>query len=173
MLPRDRAPPYPDRYATRKQSVNGGWTMSAEFDRYAPEYSSLLNDPLRDRFASDPVFFHRRKWMLIRDFFARRRVNPSNLSWLDVGCGQGELLRLAGGSFAQAAGCDPSSRMIQSCAEQQVYKQPSPAELPFPDRSFDFVTAVCVYHPVHGDGRPLLKELIQPVLMAAGLFCLL
>ena len=100
--------------------------MSTEFDRYASEYSTLLDDPLRDRFSSDPVFFHRRKWTLIREFLARRRVNPSNLRWLDVGCGQGELLSLAGSSFAQAVGCDPSSGMIQSCAAGKVYEQPSP-----------------------------------------------
>ncbi len=66
--------------------------MRPEFDQYAPEYSTLLNDPLRDRFTSDPVFFHRRKWMLIRDFFAQRRINSSKLRWLDVGCGQGRAL---------------------------------------------------------------------------------
>jgi SAM-dependent methyltransferase len=147
--------------------------MNAEFDQYATEYSHLLNDPLRDRFTSDPVFFHRRKWMLIRDFFALRKVNPSNLRWLDVGCGQGELLRLAGGSFAQAVGCDPSSGMIQSCPGEELYQQPSPAELPFPDHSFDFVTAVCVYHHVHGGDRALLTKSIQRVLKPGGLFCLI
>ena len=147
--------------------------MSAEFDQYATEYSHLLNDPLRDRFTSDPVFFHRRKWMLIRDFFAQRNVNPSNLRWLDVGSGQGELLRLAGGSFAQAVGCDPSSKMIQSCPGEEVYEQPSPAEFPFPDRSFDFITAVCVYHHVHGGDRALLTKSIQRVLKPGGLFCMI
>ena len=58
--------------------------LGVEFDRYAPEYSSLLNDPLRDRFASDPVFFHRRKWMLIRDFFAQlRSTKESDKNLLD------------------------------------------------------------------------------------------
>jgi len=111
--------------------------------------------------------------MLIRDFFAQRRINSSKLRWLDVGCGQGELLRLAGGSFAQAVGCDPSSGMIQSCADGEVYEQPSPVELPFPDRSFDFVTAVCVYHHVHGGDRALLTKSIKRVLKPGGLFCLI
>src|SRR5260370_13221471 len=121
--------------------------MNAEFDQYATEYSHLLNDPLRDRFTSDPVFFHRRKWMLIRDFFAQRRVNPSNLSWLDVGCGQGELLRLAGGSFAPAVGCDPSTAMVPSLPGEEVYEVPAPLELPVPHRSFDIFTAVWLFHP--------------------------
>ena len=147
--------------------------MNAEFDRYAPQYSALLSDPVRDRFASDPIFFHRRKWMLIRDFFSRFSMNSSQLRWLDVGCGQGELLALAGGAFANAAGCDPSSRMIQSCTSAKVYEQPSPTELPFPDRSFDFVTAVCVYHHVHGDDRKILTKSIDRVLKPGGVFCLI
>lgn len=145
----------------------------AEFDEYASEYSSLLNDPLRNRFASESGFFHRRKWMLIHDFFSQRRINPSNLNWLDVGCGQGELLKVAAPFFAKASGCDPSRGMIHSCAASDVYEQPSPAELPFPDRSFDFVTAVCVYHHVHGGDRALLTKSIQRVLRPGGLFCMI
>jgi SAM-dependent methyltransferase len=147
--------------------------MSIEFNRYAPEYSHLLQDPLRDLFASDAVFFHRRKWMLIRDFFAQHKVDCSRLNWLDVGCGQGDLLRLAGANFAQAVGCDPSGGMIQSCGSAQVFEQPSAAELPFPDNSFDFVTAVCVYHHVHGEDRALLTRSIYRILRPGGVFCMI
>ena len=70
--------------------------LSAEFDRYAPAYSSLLRDPIRDRFARDSSFFHLRKWILIREFLARQQLDPSRLSWLDAGCGEGDLLRLGG-----------------------------------------------------------------------------
>jgi hypothetical protein len=35
-----------------------------EFDRYAPSYAELLDDPLRNRFARDPIHFHRRKRIL-------------------------------------------------------------------------------------------------------------
>ncbi len=147
--------------------------MNPEFDQFAPEYSRLLDDPIRNQFTGDPAFFHHRKWMLIRDFFERQALDPSRMNWLDVGCGQGELLGLAAGSFAQAAGCDPSSRMIQSCANGKVYQQPSPAELPFPDGSFDFVTAVCVYHHVHGGDRALLTKSIRRVLRPGGVFCII
>ena len=147
--------------------------MISEFDRYAAEYSNLLSDPLRNRFAADPIYFHHRKWMLIRDFFAQHNMNSSQLSWLDVGCGQGELLSLAGGAFAQAAGCDPSTRMIGSCASAKVYEQLSSTELPFDDQSFDFVTAVCVYHHVHGADRELLTKSIDRVLRPGGVFCLI
>jgi hypothetical protein len=34
-----------------------------EFDRYAPSYAELLDDPLRNRFVQDPLRFHRRTEM--------------------------------------------------------------------------------------------------------------
>ena len=145
-----------------------------EFDAYAPAYARLLQDPVRDRFAGDSTFFHSRKWALIRDFLARRRLDPAALSWLDAGCGQGDLLRLAGWNFRRAEGCDPSRNMIASRGAPQVYEQPSPSELPFPDRSFDLVTAVCVYHHVHGsDNRGLLTQSVRRVLKPDGVFCLI
>ena len=144
--------------------------MSIEFDRYALEYSQLLEDPVRDLFASDAVFFHHRKWMLIRNFFAQQKVDCSRLSWLDVGCGQGDLLRLAGDNFAKAVGCDPSVKMIQCGGSAQVVEQPSAAKLPFADNSFDFVTAVCVYHHVHGEDRALLTRSIHRILRPGGVF---
>jgi SAM-dependent methyltransferase len=147
--------------------------MNPEFDQYASEYSRLLSDPLRDGFASDPAFFHRRKWMLICAYFAQKKLDPSKMSWLDVGCGQGDLLRLAGGSFSRALGCDPSSHMMRSSAQLDVHQQPSPTELPFADESFDFVTAVCVYHHVHGNDRTLLTQSIRRVLKPGGMLCVI
>ena len=147
--------------------------MTVEFDRYAPKYSDLLRDPTRDRFAAKALFFHRRKWMLIRDFFAKQKVAMSGLDWLDVGCGQGDLLGLAGADFRQAVGCDPSGGMIQSCGVARVVEQPSAGELPFPDKSFDFVTAVCVYHHVHGADRARLTQSIHRILRPGGVFCMI
>lgn len=147
--------------------------MSPEFDQYAAGYSSLLQDPIRNRFVNNSDFFHRRKWILIRDFLAQDKAAPSQLSWLDVGCGQGELLKLAGGEFARAVGCDPSTKMTEICAPVLIEQQQSPTELPFPDDCFDFVTAVCVYHHVHGDARTLLTKSIHRVLKPGGVFCVI
>ncbi len=36
-----------------------------EFDQYAPAYGDLLDDPIRNRFAQNPLHFHRRKWLLL------------------------------------------------------------------------------------------------------------
>ena len=148
--------------------------MNSEFDQYASSYSDLLSDPLRDRFAASEKFFHARKWALIRDFLKRSRRDPAALSWLDAGCGQGQLLDIAGSSFRQAVGCDPSQEMIGGATSgRQVHHQPSAAELPFPDESFDFVTAVCVFHHVHGADRTLLTDSIRRVLKPDGVFCMI
>ena len=147
--------------------------MKVEFDRFAPEYSHLLEDPVKDLFAPHTDFFHRKKWTVIQDFFAHQRMDCSRLSWLDVGCGQGDLLRLAGANFARAVGCDPSNGMIQSSGSARVIEQPSAGELPFPDGSFDFVTAVCVYHHVHGEDRTHLTRSIHRVLRPGGVFCMI
>src|SRR5215475_11561494 len=94
--------------------------VRVEFDDYADSYAELLNDPARNRFARDPLHFHRRKWLLIKRLLNRAGVNVATQRWLDVGCGQGELLELAGRNFAQATGCDPSASMLSSQASIEV-----------------------------------------------------
>jgi SAM-dependent methyltransferase len=144
-----------------------------EFDEYADSYSELLDDPIRNRFAHDPLHFHRRKWLLIERLLKRSGVTTRKQRWLDVGCGRGELLGLAGGNFAEAIGCDPSARMLSSSAPFRMQEQPSLVELPFGDSSVDFVTAVCVYHHVHGSARALLTSEIKRVLTPGGLCCII
>jgi SAM-dependent methyltransferase len=145
----------------------------AEFEKYAPAYSELLDDPARNRFARDPLHFHWRKWILIERFLRERGLTPQSLNWLDVGCGRGELLGLAGGNFHRAVGCDPSYGMLPSNSPFRVYEQRSQTELPFDDRSFDFVTVVCVMHHVPGDHRQKLMDDIQRVLRPGGLCCVI
>lgn len=89
--------------------------------------------------------------------------------WLDVGCGRGELLELAGGDFARAMGCDPSAGMLSSQGSVNVLRQPSAPELPFADRSVDFVTVVCVFHHIHGEARKGLSNEIRRVLTPGGM----
>ena len=144
-----------------------------EFDQYAASYAELLDDPIRNRFARDALHFHRRKWFLIERLLKSAGVAPVTLRWLDVGCGRGELLQLAGANFAQALGCDPSAGMLGSNASFRRIEQPSLVELPFGDGSVDFVTAVCVYHHVHGRSRMLLTNEIKRVLSPGGWCCII
>jgi ubiquinone/menaquinone biosynthesis C-methylase UbiE len=103
----------------------------------------------------------------------RAGVTVSTQKWLDVGCGRGELLEIAGSHFAQAIGCDPSAGMLSVDSSFRMHEQPSLVELPFEDNSVDFVTAVCVYHHVHGAARTLLTREIKRVLTPGGLCCII
>ena len=147
--------------------------LSPEFDLYAASYDALLEDPVRNRFARGTHYFHQRKWILIQDFLHRAGLNTSSLRWLDVGCGKGELLELAGSHFAWAGGCDPSAAMLGSNTCFEVRQQQSQIELPFDTGSADFVTAVCVYHHVPQAARKLLMNEIKRVLSPGGLACII
>jgi SAM-dependent methyltransferase len=147
--------------------------VQTEFDLYAPAYAELLDDPMRNKFAQDPLHFHLRKWRLIERLLTRAGITMNMQRWLDVGCGRGELLEIGGGNFAHAVGCDPSAGMLPSYSSFEMYEQPSLLELPFPDQSIDFVTAVCVYHHVHGAARTLLAREIKRVLTPGGLCCVI
>src|ERR1700733_14433894 len=97
-----------------------------EFDQFAATYEELLKDPIRDGFAGNPAFFHLRKRDLIRDYFKRGAVDTKSLSYLDVGCGKGELMSLLAADFGRVAGCDPSGGMLEAVhgVDVRVQKQP-------------------------------------------------
>jgi SAM-dependent methyltransferase len=143
------------------------------FDAYAADYDALIQDPIRDRFAESSRFFFERKLELIRDFFGRMKTDPRRLSWLDVGCGKGDLLRAGAASFKSAAGCDPSEAMLRSCTDLDVRKQPAPEALPFEDAAFDFITIICVYHHIAEERRELFTRETMRVLKPDGIVCVI
>src|SRR5213075_926803 len=109
----------------------------------------------------------------IREFFRRSGTPTERLAWLDIGCGQGELLRLGRRHFQSAMGCDPSNRMLDACRDLEARHQSSMESLPFDDAAFDFITAVCVYHHVPLDRRPVLAAETMRVLKPGGTFCII
>lgn len=120
-----------------------------EFDDYSHSYETLLQDPMRDRFGGGGSgFFHLRKRDVILAYFSSRGRSPKSLSWLDVGCGRGDLLRVLSSDFARAAGCDPSPEMLHYTSGIDVRVQEDLTRLPYDDGTFDFVSAVCVLHHV-------------------------
>src|SRR5215469_16541912 len=145
----------------------------AEFDRYAKNYDELLRDPIRETFALTTDFFHWRKWILIENFIRRHGLSPDKMAWLDVGCGKGELLTLGRSRFARVAGCDPSAEMMRDAAAIEIHQQNLPDSLPFADESFDFATAVCVYHHVNESSRGSLTSEIRRILRPHGMFCMI
>ncbi len=149
--------------------------MPAEFDEYSHDYEKLVTDPVRTSFGGGgSAFFYQRKMDLLLRFFRRRGLAPSQMSWLDVGCGRGELLELGRPHFLACAGCDPSSGMLSAAGSAiEVRPQTSPTGIPFDSQAFDLVTAVCVYHHVIPENRPKLTSEIRRVLKPGGMFVMI
>src|SRR5271155_5094484 len=144
-----------------------------EFDRYAEEYDKLLQDPIRDRFAPGSDFFFERKWLLLKEYMLSAQLEPRTASWLDVGCGRGELLQKGAGAFSEVCGCDVSPEMLDAPHGLNVVVQEDPTRLPYADQKFDLVTAVCVYHHVLPADRPGLTAEIARVLRPGGIACMI
>jgi SAM-dependent methyltransferase len=148
--------------------------MPDEFDQMAPRYEEMLSDPLRDRFtASNSDFFHLRKRDLIRDYFHSRGIDMRPSSYLDVGCGKGELLSLLRDDFAAVSGCDTSWRMLSCVRDTAVRLQLRSDQLPFETGVFDFISASCVYHHVPPSGRRALTAEVKRLLRPAGIFAII
>jgi SAM-dependent methyltransferase len=150
----------------------------SSFDNFAETYEDLLRDPIRTRFCADGNrFFHLRKCELIRDYYRRRAIDTRRLAMLDLGCGKGELLKLLGDDFAAAAGCDPSAEMLASgqlaAGGITARVQTAATTIPFEDKRFDLVTAVCVYHHVEPKLRDLLTAEARRVLKPGGVFAVI
>jgi SAM-dependent methyltransferase len=144
-----------------------------EFDRLAPEYKELLNDSVREYFAPGSEFFVSRKVDMLLGFAASQGIDTHQVTWLDVGCGQGDLLRAARHHFGRALGCDVSSGMIAECRDLDVVHQPDPTRLPFDDSSVDWITAVCIFHHVTPSERAPLIADISRVLRPGGIFAII
>jgi SAM-dependent methyltransferase len=63
--------------------------------------------------------------------------------------------------------------MIRGCADLPVRLQENPLAIPFPNESFEFATAVCVYHHVEPRDRAALTAEVRRVLTPGGLFVLI
>ena len=143
------------------------------FDDFAGNYAELIKDPIRDKFAATGDFFFKRKVQVILGFFRKAGIQSEKLDWLDIGCGQGDMLRAGLPFFRSSTGCDPSKGMLQACTGLQVRAQESLEQLPFDDASFDFLTAVCVYHHVPVDGRLQLTMEALRALKPGRTFCII
>jgi SAM-dependent methyltransferase len=147
--------------------------VSAEFDRLAGSYEELLKDPVRDYFAPGSDFFLTRKIEVLLDWARDAGLDTRQHTWVDVGCGKGQLLRAGRSHFAAIAGCDVSAAMTESAADIPIVAQPDPGAIPFADASADWVTAVCVYHHVPPEHRAALTVEIRRVLKPGGVFAMI
>lgn len=153
--------------------INEMENQDSEFDLLADNYEQMLADPLRSRFASSSEFFHRRKLEILRSHLTATGKSPSGLSWLDLGCGRGDLLRLGMTQFASACGCDVSAASLKYCQGITVREQKRADLIPFDPHSFDLITAACVYHHVVVSERLRLTQNVRSSLRPGGLFAII
>ena len=79
---------------------------------------------------------------------------------LDIGCGTGFVIGLLAETFDEVHGVDPTRAMldkVDTSAGNVTLHEGIAEELPFPDGSFDLVTAYSVLHHL-ADHRPALAE---------------
>ena len=91
---------------------------------------------------------------------------------LDVGCGEGQVARLAVGAGASlVVAVDPTDAQVVVAAERgggPVYGRASASSLPFTDASFDAVVACLVFEHIDAVDDALLE--VGRVLVAGGRF---
>ena len=90
---------------------------------------------------------------------------------LDVGCGDGQVSRLAANLGAQVVGIDPTWNCV-SVANQRgggVFARAGAAQLPFADATFDAVVACLVFEHIR-DVDSAIAEVAR-VLQPGGRFC--
>ncbi len=92
-------------------------------------------------------------------------------SWLDAGCGTGELAFRAAATGAAVTGCDLSPTLVETARRQAAERGLSiPFEvadcesLPYPDESFDAVTSSVgvIFAPDHGRAATELARVCRP-----------
>jgi SAM-dependent methyltransferase len=143
-------------------------SKEARFNELSASYEELLRHPIRDLFTSGGKSFHHRKAELILDYFRRHSMDTSRLAYLDLGCGKGELLACLRSHFVRIAGCDVSAEMMKGIEGVETRIQDDAQRIPFPDSTFDFITAVCVYHHVPPENRLALSREVARVLKPGG-----
>jgi ubiquinone/menaquinone biosynthesis C-methylase UbiE len=103
------------------------------------------------------------RWRPVAENMARHYGLKAGSRILDVGCGKGFLLY----EFTQAvpgievAGLDISSYAVENSKEEvrPFLKTGNAIELPFPDKSFDFVVSITTFHNLFNyDLRRALQE---------------
>ena len=90
---------------------------------------------------------------------------------LDVGCGDGQISRLAAGLGAQVIGIDPTWNCVTVAAQRgrASFARAEAAALPFADATFDAVVACLVFEHIDDVDEAIAE--VSRVLRPGGRFC--
>ena len=146
----------------------------SEFDAYDQNYSETVNRAIA--FSGLNVdFFTRVKADYFVDLIESLRPPAARAEVLDIGCGVANAHPLLARRVGRIAGVDVSDACIAKAAEQNPnneYQSFDGINLPYPNDSFDAVSAVCVFHHIPVVHRVELARDIRRVLRAGGLFAM-
>lgn len=113
----------------------------------------------------DPEYVEQIMPMAAAELAGSRRV-------LDIGCGDGQISRLAAAQGAQVVGVDPTWNCVRVAAQRgggPSFTRAGAAQLPFADGSFDTVVACLVFEHID-DVDDAIAEVAR-VLEPGGMFC--
>jgi SAM-dependent methyltransferase len=149
-------------YAFLDPSVSG----IMDFDSFAESYEHEIAAAIR--FAGIPHrFFLEAKLDHLLNTLRRRFHDLPQLRVLDLGCGTGLVDQLLKAHLPKLVGVDVSEKMLQAAKFRNPeidYHQSTDDILPFGDRSFDVVFAICVWHHVPPERwRNFLSEIFRVV----------
>lgn len=109
-----------------------------------------------DAYESNPAVFDPGRQQRIRSLLQSLNVDGSSASMLDVGCGTGNVIKLADGIFERRFGIDLSGSLLAELDRRApgiFLCQSEAARLPFPDESFHLCTSYAVLHHLHSHER--------------------
>lgn len=142
-----------------------------EFDKFADEYSELLNSSIRAS-GEESEYFARYKVKYIADHFLKS--NDIAHKALDFGCGVGgSIPHFKKYLNSTKLTCVDVSKKSLDIAEYRFpgaadYKLFDGNSLPFEDNAFNVVFAACVFHHIPSDEHEKLLSEIRRVLMPRG-----
>lgn len=148
----------------------------SEFDAYASQYASRVDDPFKQLVGGGLDEFITLKvcWLLR---FLRRRTRPTTRPrLLDYGCGTGAfMISLCKEGFAgEMEGADVSAKMLAEARAAFGEKEPPPLHLLVPGTptlaasTYDIVVACCVFHHIPPDQRDSAMAEIHRLLKPGG-----
>jgi ubiquinone/menaquinone biosynthesis C-methylase UbiE len=138
--------------------------MRAEADTRNPDEVVRSNVEVHTRLAEsydrDEPHFRPENRAKVRSNLLRVAERTGTGRLLDIGCGTGFVISLLADTFADIHGIDPTRAMLDKVdtSRGNITLHEGVAEaLPFPEATFDLVTAYSVFHHL-ADHRPALTE---------------